>query len=322
MTEPDTEVAEVESRQGRAWVDRANGVRIGYRCLQPAEGCDRTVMLIHGAPQTGYAWRKVAEPLSRAGYRVIVPDYRGAGTSTKPADGYDKWTMARDLHHLIHQELGLNGPISLVGHDLGSMVATAYALQFRHDAVSLVTMEAPIPGTSYFEERKVARSAWHFDFHAQTDIAVYLTQGRERWYITRFYDDLSHRPDAITGADRDVYTRAFEAPGAMRALFEIYRELEHDAQLNRTDIAARGKLTIPVLASGGAAQTLASNYRPMCEEFAHNVMGELVPGSGHWVPEENPDYFIRMFLEFDAGVRTVTLNQPDGDPDRGRGPTR
>jgi pimeloyl-ACP methyl ester carboxylesterase len=85
------------------------------------------VLLIHGAPQTGHAWRKVVPTLVAAGYQVVVPDYRGAGASTKPRDGYDKWTMAGDLHHLVRNELGIDEPLSVVGHDLGSMVAFAYA---------------------------------------------------------------------------------------------------------------------------------------------------------------------------------------------------
>jgi pimeloyl-ACP methyl ester carboxylesterase len=93
------------SRQGRAWIDQTSGVRIGYSVAGPAE-MSRIVLLIHGAPQTGYAWRKVVPPLTDAGYQVVVPDYRGAGASTKPRDGYDKWTMAGDLHRLVHSGWG------------------------------------------------------------------------------------------------------------------------------------------------------------------------------------------------------------------------
>jgi pimeloyl-ACP methyl ester carboxylesterase len=293
-----------DTRRGRAWIDQTAGVRIGYTLAGISPGRSKTVLLIHGAPQTGHAWRNVVPTLVAAGYQVAVPDYRGAGASTKPRDGYDKWTMAGDLHHLIHDELGIDGPVSVAGHDLGSMVAFAYALRYRDDVVSLTTMEAPLPGTDYYEQRKVAKSAWHFDFHSNPDIAVYLTHGRERWYISRFFDDLTYQPDAISKDDLDVYARAFEAPGAMRALCEIYRELDHDAEIHRGDIAAHGKLTVPVLASGGGAQTLAANYAPMCEEIAINVTGHLVPDAGHWVAEENPDYFCRMFLEFDASART------------------
>jgi pimeloyl-ACP methyl ester carboxylesterase len=167
------------------------------------------------------------------------------------------------------------------------------------------TLAGISPGTS-----KVAKSAWHFDFHANPDIAVYLTHGRERWYITRFFDDLTYHPDAISQDDLDVHARAFEAPGAMRALCEIYRELDHDAEIHRADIAANGKLTVPVLASGGGAQTLAANYAPMCEEIALDVTGHLVPDAGHWVAEENPDYFCRMFLQFDSSARTAQLGRP------------
>jgi pimeloyl-ACP methyl ester carboxylesterase len=254
---------------------------------------------------------QVLPTLVTAGYQVVVPDYRGAGASTKPRDGYDKWTMAGDLHHLVHNELGIDGPLSVVGHDLGSMVAFAYALRYRDDVVSLTTMEAPLPGTDYYEQRKVAKSAWHFDFHANPDIAVYLTHGRERWYITRFFDDLTYQPDAISQDDLDVYARAFEAAGAMRALCEIYRELDHDADIHRVDIAAHGKLTVPVLASGGGAQTLAANYAPMCEEIAIDVTGHLVPDAGHWVAEENPDYFCRMFIDFDTSARTRQPSRPN-----------
>ncbi|MER6237687.1 alpha/beta hydrolase [Streptomyces clavifer] len=280
---------------------------MGYTLAEPAglpqEEAGKTVLLLHGAPQTRYAWRKVMVPLAAAGYRVVAPDYRGAGASTKPRDGYDKWTMAGDLHTLVHDHLGIDGPLSVVGHDLGSMLALGYALRYRDDVVSLTTMEAPLPGTDYYEQRKVAKSAWHFDFHANPDIAVHLTRGQERWYITRFFDDLTYQPDAITNEDVDVYARAFQAPGAMRALCEIYRELDRDAQIHRDAITTHGKLSVPVLASGGATQALAVNYQAMCEEIAENVTGHLVPDAGHWVPEENPDYFTGMFLDFDARAR-------------------
>jgi pimeloyl-ACP methyl ester carboxylesterase len=303
MIDISTPPAGVTIEHGRAMVDPDNGVRLGYTIAQPAEPTDRTVVLLHGAPQTRHAWRHVLAPLAQAGYRVIAPDYRGAGDSTKPRDGYDKWTMAEDIHTLIHDTLGVKGKVSLVGHDLGSMLALGYALRYRDDLVSVTFMEAPLPGSDYYEQRKVAKSAWHFDFHANPDIAVYLTHGRERWYIQRFFDDLTYQPDAITNSDVDVYARAFEAPGAMRALCEIYRELDHDAEIHRADLDAHGKLTLPVLASGGGAQALAKNYIAMCEELADNVTGHLIPGSGHWVAEEQPDAFVRMFLNFDTSAR-------------------
>jgi pimeloyl-ACP methyl ester carboxylesterase len=165
---PDTDGASqasaVETRHGRAGIEQAAGVRIGYTVVRRSPDATKTVLLIHGAPQTRHAWRKVI-PLLVAGYRVVAPDYRGAGASTKPRDGYDKWTMASDLHQLLHDELAIDEPFS-VGHDLGSMFAFAYALRYRDDVVGLTTMEAPLPGTDCYEQRKVANSAWHLDFHA------------------------------------------------------------------------------------------------------------------------------------------------------------
>lgn len=294
---------EVTITDGRAWTDRDAGVRIGYTVAAAEPNPDKTLVLLHGAPQTRYAWRKVLEPLARAGYRVIAPDYRGAGASTKPVSGYDKWTMAADIHTLVHDHLEVDGPISLVGHDLGSMLTLGYALRYRNDLFSATFMEAPLPGTDYYEKRKVAKSAWHFDFHAQPDIAVHLTHGRERWYINRFYDDLTYQPGAITSDDLDAYARAFEAPGAMRALCEIYRELDHDAEIHRAQLEDRGKLPFPVLAVGGGAQELAVNYVAMCEQIAENTTGKLIPECGHWIVEEKPREFVETFLRFDVDAR-------------------
>jgi pimeloyl-ACP methyl ester carboxylesterase len=293
----------IDIHHGQAWVGPGRSVRLGYTVAAPPEP-DKTVVLVHGAPQTRYEWRKVMTPLAEAGYRVIMPDYRGAGASSKPRDGYDTWTMAADIHGLAHGTLGVDEPVSLVGHDVGSMLALSYALQYREDVVGVTFMEAPLPGTGYYERRTVQKSGWHFAFNANPDIVVYLTHGRERWYINRFFDELACQPDAITGHDLDVYARAFEAPGAMRALCEVYRELDHDAELNRAAVRNDGKLGMPVLASGGGANPLAENFLPMCEEIAESVTGHLVPDCGHWVPEEQPEYFTRMFCEFDAEVRS------------------
>jgi len=128
----------------KAWVDRARGVRVHY--VEAGNG-PKVVLLIHGAPQTWWAWRHTIEPLVAAGYRVIVPDYRGAGDSSKPRDGFDKWTMAGDLHHVVHEAAGVQGPVSVVGHDLGATVALAYALRYRDDVVSLTASLTTSPTT-------------------------------------------------------------------------------------------------------------------------------------------------------------------------------
>ena len=168
-----------------------------------------------------------------------------------------------------------------------SAPCSAYALRYRDDVVSLTTMEAPLPGTDYYEQRKVAKSPWHFNFHANPDIAVYLTPVR-----TLVHHPLLRRPhlppDAISQLRLDVYARAFEAPGAMRALCEIYRELDHDADIPRADIASDGKLTSPSSPPAMAPRPSPPTTAPMCEEIANDVTGHLVPDAGHWIAEENP----------------------------------
>lgn len=298
-----TTARDAEVRHGRDWVDPDRTVRLGYTVVAPADFV-KTVVLLHGAPQTRYEWRKVMMPLAAAGYRVIMPDYRGAGASDKPRDGYDKRTMAGDVHSLLRKTLGVTEPVSLVGHDMGSTLALSYALRYRDDVVSATLMEAPLPGTAYYDWRVTQKSAWQFSFHANPDVAVYLTHGRERWYINRFFDELAYQPDAISNDDLDVYARAFEAPGAMRAMCEIYRELDRDAEDNRASLQEHGKLAVPVLASGGASGPLAKNFRAMCEEVAESVTEHLVPDCGHWVAEEQPAHFTKMFCDFDADART------------------
>ena len=138
----------------------ATGVRIHY--WTAGEG-ERTAVLLHGWPQTAWQWRQVVPLLVEAGYRVMAPDVRGAGHSSwprldhgVPADlrgeglpraGYDKWSIAEDIHLLVREELGLTEPVLVVGHDIGSMIATAYALRYREDVRALCVGEAPLPGT-------------------------------------------------------------------------------------------------------------------------------------------------------------------------------
>jgi len=117
-------------------------------------------------------------------------------------------------------------------------------------------------------------------------------------------------PTSRTRSARTISTST-PAPSKRRALCEIYRELDHDADIHRADIAAHGKLTVPILASGGGAQTLAANYAPMCEEIAIAATGHLVPAAGPWVAQENPDYFCRMFIDFDASARTRQPSRPN-----------
>ncbi|MER5895822.1 alpha/beta hydrolase [Streptomyces sp. NPDC001876] len=278
--------------------DLSPGLRLHY--VSAGEGA-RTIVLIHGFPQTWWEWRRVMGPLVAAGYRVIAPDYRGAGHSSRPASGYDKWTVARDIHQLLHEHLAIHEPVVVVGHDIGLMVAYAYAQQFRHDVSHLVAVDAPLPGTDVFDRLRSDPRVWHFAFHGARDVAEMLVAGRERQYLQAFFAVRNSDPSAIDETDFDVYVSAYSAPGAMRAGFELYRAFDADAEENRAALGRDGKLTVPVLAVGGAMSTSGALVEEMMREVAHRVTGFIVPGTAHWIPEENPQGFTTAVLAFLRG---------------------
>lgn len=271
------------------------GVRLHY--VAAGDG-DRTVVLLHGFPQTWWEWRHVTPPLVDAGFRVIVPDYRGAGHSSRPDVGYDKRTMANDIHRLLREHLRIAEPVVVAGHDIGLMIAYAYAQAYRKDVSHLVIMDAPLPGTTVFDRLRSDPRVWHFAFHGARDVAEMLVAGRERQYLQYFFNVRIFDPSAISNEDFDVYTSAYSAPGAMRAGFEVYRAFDHDAADNREALKQNGKLTVPVLAVGGAISTSGSLVEEMMKEVAEDVTGLRVPRTAHWIPEENPTVLTEGLLKF------------------------
>jgi pimeloyl-ACP methyl ester carboxylesterase len=258
----------------------------------------RTIVLLHGFPQTWWEWRHIVPPLVEAGFRVIAPDYRGAGHSWRPVSGYDKRTMARDIHKLLHHQFGIAEPVVMVGHDIGLMIAYAYAQTYRNGVSHLVAMEAPLPGTALFDRLRSDPRIWHFAFHGARDVAEMLVAGRERAYLQYFFNLLSFDPFAISDDDSEIYVSAYSAPGAMRAGFEVYRAFDRDIEDNRETLKQNGRLTIPVLAVGGMTGISGALIHEMMCEVAENVTGLRVPQAAHWIPEENPSAFIEGLLRF------------------------
>ncbi len=277
------------------------GLRLHY--VSAGDG-PRTIVLLHGYPETWWEWRHVIAPLVRAGWRVIAPDYRGAGGSSKPQGGYDKKTMASDIYRLLTEHLHIPLPICLVGHDIGMMVAYAFAVDYPKAVEKLILMEAPLPGTLTYDASvattKVSnQTMWHFFFHnAQNNLAETLTAGRERVYMQHFYERLAFDQDAISPADLDIYTTAYAAAGAMRAGFELYRAFDQDAIDNKAALKKSGRLTMPVLGLGGTGSFYLPIAKAMLLEVAKNVIVRSVPQCGHWIAEENPVVFVEEALRF------------------------
>ena len=275
------------------------GVRLHY--VTSGEG-ERVLVLLHGFPQTWHCWRQLIPLLTAEGYRVIAPDYRGAGHSSRPLHGYDKKTMAGDIRRLVRDVLGITAKVALCGHDIGLMVAHAYAQGFPDEVTHLAVMDAPLPGTAVFDRLRADPRVWQFAFHNVRDVPEMLVAGRERLYLQTFFDARFFDPSAIDQSDLDIYTAAYAGPGGMRAGFELYRAFDRDIRDVRDGLSANGKLRIPVLAVGGDISTTGPLMAEMMREVSGNVSELRVPRTGHWIAEENPQGFVKGLLAFLGGA--------------------
>lgn len=256
-------------------------------------GSGPTVVLLHGWPQTWYMWRDVMPGLARR-YRVIAPDLRGLGDSSRPAEGYDKKTVSNDVWRLVHDVLGVEA-FFLVGHDWGGPTAFSLAAQHRDAVRRLAIFDVPVPGDGtpvFFDNR------WHHGLHWEADLPEALTAGREDVYLGHFYRKWGARPDAIPEEAQREYLRTYRQPGAMRSGFSFYRAMRQDVKDNEAFLAA-GKLQMPVLCWGGAT---GRGRGPLALEswrrVASDVRGGVAEGCGHWIPEERPDWVVEQLLAF------------------------
>jgi len=267
-----------------------NGVRLAYRIAE-SSGSGQAVVLLHGYAQTGHMWLPLMSQLA-ANHTVIVPDLRGFGWSQRTPGGYDKKTMAADVHALVRQ-LGVKRAI-VVGHDIGLMVAYAYAAQFADEVDKVVLMDAFLPGVGDWMKVWLLRDLWHFHFHGEVPLA--LVKGRERTYFEHFWNDFAaDRTRSIPEADRQFYAAAYARDEGMRAGFEVFRNFELDAK-DFAQFAGR-KLPMPFLVLGGekASGTVLIEQARL---VATNVTGTIVPGAGHWIMEEAPQFVMPAIVNF------------------------
>lgn len=267
-----------------------NGVRLHY----VMGGSGDPAILLHGNTSTWYEWRKVMPALAEH-YTVIAPDLRGFGDSSRPESGYDKRTLGEDIYQLAMQ-LGFER-FFLVGHDWGG--PTAYAIAAAHpEAVRrLAIVDSILPGTQ-FAEPDPSQSAWFVGFSQAGTLAEVLVEGREREYLSWFYQQLSQNPAAILETDIDEYVRTYSAPGTIHASASLYRTIPTDIEHNQENLK-RGKLQMPVLALG-ADRTMKDSPLKSLQQFASNVRGGIIEGCGHYVPEEQPERLIEHLMTFFA----------------------
>ena len=253
------------------------------------------IVLVHGIPQTSHEWRYVIPYLAKK-YQVIAPDLRGLGDSSHPTEGYDKKTMSNDIWRLM-QSLNLPN-FYLVGHDWGGPTAFSLAAQHPEAVRRLAILDVVIPGDGADFSQNGRR--WHHALFRTPDLPEQLFMGgREHLIINWLFDNYGYLPNCISEDDRKEYLRTYVKPGAMRAMFSIYRALPQDAEDNKAILAANGKLKMPVLALGGnrsfgrGLETMESLQR-----VAEDVRGGLVNDSGHWVTEEQPEFIATELLKF------------------------
>ncbi|KAL8673657.1 MAG: hypothetical protein Q9168_001912 [Polycauliona sp. 1 TL-2023] len=281
-------------------------IRIHYVESKPLGTQKGTILLIHGFPESSYQFRHVLGPLSSAGYHVIAPDYRGAGYSSRPPSGYTKKVLATDLHSLLTAHLGITTPVHIVGHDIGGMIAHAYACLFPSSVASLIWGECPLPGTTTYDEHKHDPALWHFAFHAVPELPELLVQGHEKQYLKHFYDRLAQNPAAFTEEDLRVYETIYAAPGAMRAGFNVYRAFEEDKVDNLRFLREGGKVKVRTMVLGGEGSLPALRSEEMARQVDEDVVAGVVEGSGHWIAEEQPEIFTRKVLGFiESGNRDL-----------------
>ena len=270
-----------------------NGVTIHTRI----GGRGPAIILLHGYGETGDMWAPMAADLMRD-HMVIVPDLRGLGRSSKPKTGFDKKTQAQDVAGVL-DKLGVT-QADLVTHDIGNMVGFAFAMQHPERVHRFVLIDAPVPGLGPWEEILKNPLLWHFRFGGPD--MERLVAGRERIYLDRFWNEFSADPKKFTELSRQHYAKLYALPGAMHSGFEQFHAFDQDAIDNRAMLAAKGKLKMPVLALGGE-KSFGLQMAEVMRGGAENVTAGVVPGSGHWIMEENPQATIKLTRAFLATMQ-------------------
>ena len=248
------------------------------------------VVMLHGFGDTGDMWAPLAADLAKD-HTVVVPDLRGLGLSSIPEGGYDKKTQAGDVRGVL-AALGIENAV-IIGHDIGTMVAFAYASRYPQLTDQLVVMDAPVPGIPPWNDIVRSPMLWHFDFGGPD--AERLVAGRERIYLDRFWNEFAGDRAKVDEATRQHYAKLYARPGTMRAAFAQFRSIRQDAVDNEASM--KTKLTMPVLAVGGE-KSFGNNEAIVMRNAADNVKELVIPGAGHWLMEEAPTQIIQAIRDF------------------------
>lgn len=265
---------------------KVNGVTIHY----VIGGKGEPLVLVHGFGQNWYMWNRLLPELSKH-FTVIAPDLRGVGESEKTEGGYDKKNMATDIHELV-KSLGYQ-KVNLAGHDIGLMVAYAYAAQYPNDVKKLALMDALLPGVEPVWSQ-VSASAWWFGFFAWPASGD-IVAGKEKEFLTNFWPIVGHAKDPFTKEETAEFIRAYAVKGGAKGSFHWFGAFPQDALDNKE--LMKQKLEMPLLAMGGE-YFAAAFLKEHSELVATNVVEAKISGSGHWLVQENTAEVQKALLDF------------------------
>ena len=256
-------------------------------------GSGPPVLLLHGYAESSRMWKPLAKVLA-PNFTVIAPDLPGIGDSSIPKAGLDMKTSAQRVHGAV-ASLGYSKMnIRVVGHDIGLMVAYAYAAMYPQEVEKLALMDAFLPGVTGWEAVYNNPGIWHFRFYGPTPEA--LVKGRERIYFEHFWNNFAaDKTRSIPEAERQAYTKEYARPGRMAAGFAYFASFPKTA----TDFAelSKAQLAIPVLSIGGA-KSLGVALGEQAKLVSPNAKVVVLEDTGHWIIEERPRETIAALVDF------------------------
>jgi pimeloyl-ACP methyl ester carboxylesterase len=255
-------------------------------------GSGEKVLMISGFPSTRYSWHKIV-PLMSSKYELIVADLPSFGDSGFLEAPASTENVARVFHEFVKN---FGAPIHVVAHDFGAWCAYSWALLFPNDFKSLTLIEAGIPGVTLPPTVELSdyKRKWNFIFQMLPDLPAELTQGKEDIYVGWWYKNKVYSRGSISAHDVAIYVKAYSRPGRMDAAFDYCRNILVDIEFNKKQYT--GKLPMRLLAVGGAESIpqMGESLRPLFQ----NTTSVVIPESGHFVPEEQPQSLAKALLAF------------------------
>jgi pimeloyl-ACP methyl ester carboxylesterase len=254
-------------------------------------GTGPPVILLHGFPEDWYAYHRLMPRLANQ-FTVVAVDLRGVGGSAAAVGGYEAANMAEDVHQLA-EHLHLEH-VYVVGHDIGGMVAYAFARRYPETSRGVMMLDVPLPGLGPWNSVKADPIAWHINFQQTPDLPEQMIAGREAIYFRHFLDR-----DTFSDADVAHYARAYAAPGHLRAMLEIYRAFPANEKFNASQQSAIG---VPLVLAPGENSPFEKLMQSLAEALrAHgctNVKIEVIKNSVHYVADEQPDAVVELIERY------------------------